>query len=184
MSTTEEWISGVVSHQILSWAKEKRRVRDLSYGVRYDIEPWHMRYLGEAGERCFNGWLDRLHVPHTWIDDNPATSPDFIVRGISVDVKVSSRNVPARPEWNQSITAERAHEPYIDWFFLATYHIPARRLSLMGAISRESVISLGRFCPGGTAIHSHYTVAEGHEVYSVEYRDLIGPLRWIGQISP
>lgn len=161
------------------WAREKRRQRDETYGVRFDIEPWHMRHMGEAGERCFRGWLKREAIPHEWIDENPARSPDFAVAGNAIDVKVASRHVAARAEWSQSITAERAHESYIDWFFLMTYCIPARTLTFMGGITREDVVRCGRYCPAGTAIHAKYTVADNHEVYDVDYRLLVSPREFL-----
>lgn len=158
-----------------------RAERDLQYGNIYPERDTDARWVGELGEIAFRSWLNhRGYRDYQWILDDAAGKPDFILgRDVSVGVKTVKRKVAPRPDYTMQITAQHAHEPVQQFFFL-TYEFQRRVMWLLGGISRDLFLQNARFYADGEWVHPNYQV-RGHDIYNADMGHFTPPDQWLGQ---
>ncbi|MEV3961589.1 hypothetical protein AB0M34_11920 [Nocardia sp. NPDC050193] len=177
------YIRGKVRDEFIEVAQQIRAKRDEQYGNLYKVADTDLRWVGEVGELCFNGWAEsKTSLPVVWIKENAAGAADFLIGGTPVGLKTVKRRVPPNNRYTAQITAKHATEP-VDYYFFACYMHEVQEMYLLGGISREEFLRKARYYRGGEQVHAHYRVREGHEIYNIEIGKLTPPLPWLQSLS-
>ncbi|MFJ1460936.1 hypothetical protein [Nocardia sp. N2S4-5] len=164
-------------------AKRIRAQRDKRYGNIFKEKDSDLRWVGEIGELCFNGWARRnTALPVEWLVEDVAGNADFIIGNISIGMKTVKRKVAPREDYTAQITAKHAEEP-VEHFFFASYEYPRKRLWLLGGIAKEEFLRDARYHPAGDMVHENYTIRPGHEIFNIEISKLTPPLKWITSLG-
>lgn len=176
-----KWIT--VTEEQEAQAKEIRHKRDGRYSNLYSVSASDERWVGDLGEIVFDAWSrgqagERL----TWILENAAGKADFISHaGVSIGVKTVKRKGPPLMNYEAQISVKHASEP-VDQFFFMSYEIALRRMWLLGGIGRIEFLRKARHYRSGEAVHSHYVIRPGHEIYNIGIRHLNDPWLWIRSV--
>jgi hypothetical protein len=77
--------------------------------------------VGDLGEMVFNNWFKYRGIEgYQWILEGATGSPDFVTAlNIRIGVKTVKRAVPPRIDYTAQITAQHAHEPIEQFFFMS-----------------------------------------------------------------
>ena len=173
-----EWLE--VTEKQIKDAKELREFRDRMFPRNvFDPVGEDRRWVGDLGEVVFWPWSREIRDDVSWLVHHPAGNPDFIIGGVGVDVKASSRACAPREGWTVLAGKKAVEEPHYDELFFMCYEGDRRRMWLMGGIERERHLRLSTYCPVGTVIHPKYTVGEGGEIYNLEVTELAGSRLWL-----
>lgn len=177
------WISVPVSVHFEEKAKAIRADRDRQYGNIFTEEATDERWVGDLGEIVFNSWLKHNNIADfQWILDGTAGAPDFVTAmNIRIGVKTVKRAVPPQAHYTAQITAQHAHEP-IEQFFFMTYEINKKLMWLLGGLDKDTFLKQAKYYQAGDQVHSNYIIRQGHEIYNIEISKLVKPNTWIAQI--
>ena len=180
----EGWISVPVSVHFENKAKYIRADRDRQYGNIFTETATDERWVGDLGEIVFNSWFNHHNIQgFQWILDGTAGAPDFVTAlGIRIGVKTVKRAVPPRSEYTAQITAQHAHEP-IEQFFFMSYEISKRKMWLLGGIDKQSFLNQAVYYKAGDKVHANYTIRAGHEIYNIDIPKLVRPNDWLNQMK-
>lgn len=182
MSVPQDWIYLPVTPAIKTAAQARRAERDAQYDNLFGEAPSDMRWLGEAGEICFNDWLLNQGVQNiNWILENAAGQPDFVVNNHTIDVKTVKRNVPMRADYSAQVTARHTEHDMGSYFFTC-YEAQEERLVLLGGISRAEFLAHAQYYGEGEQVQPSYTIRRGHEIYNIQVEHLVPPREWLQQV--
>jgi len=177
------WISVEVPAIFEQEARDIRAERDKRYGNIFTETDTDVRWVGDLGEIVFNYWIRNNNSQDvTWIRENAAGQPDFLISQNRIGVKTVKRQVAPRNDYTAQITARHAREP-IDQFFFMTYQITNRNIWLLGGIDRDRFLRESRYYAAGEQVHANYIIREGHEIYNIGIDRLIAPVRWLESIN-
>jgi hypothetical protein len=178
------WISVGVSEANQNKAKAIRAERDRKYGNIFTEMRTDERWVGDLGEMVFDNWFKHNGVEgYQWILEGTAGAPDFVTAlNIRIGVKTVKRAVPPRADYTAQITAQHAHEP-IEQFFFMSYEIDKKKMWLLGGLDKETFLKEATNYKAGDQVHAKYTIREGHEIYNIEIAKLVQPNDWIKNLS-
>lgn len=180
----EGWISVPVPEYSEKKAQKIRADRDRQYGNIFAETATDERWVGDLGEIAFNSWFKHHNIQgFQWILDGTAGAPDFTTAlGNRIGVKTVKRAGPPRPDYTAQITAQHAHEP-IEQFFFLSYEINKRIMWLLGGIEKQSFLNQAVHYEAGDQVHANYTIRAGHEIYNIEISKLVRPEDWLIQMT-
>lgn len=177
------WISVEISEGNENKAKAIRAERDSKYGNIFTETKTDERWVGDLGEMVFNNWFKHNGVEgFQWILEGTAGAPDFVTAlNIRIGVKTVKRAVPPRADYTAQITAQHAHEP-IEQFFFMSYEIDKKKMWLLGGLDKETFLKEATYYKAGDQVHAKYTIREGHEIYNIEITKLVQPNDWLKSV--
>ena len=177
------WISVEVSQGNENRARATRSERDREYGNIFAETTTDERWVGDLGEMVFNSWFKHNGIEgYQWILEGTAGAPDFVTAlNTRIGVKTVKRAVPPRPNYTAQITAQHAHEP-IEQFFFMSYEIDKKMMWLLGGLDREAFLQRATHYKAGDQVHANYTIREGHEIYNIEISKLVQPRDWLQSV--
>jgi hypothetical protein len=179
MEERDGWLIIDVVPKAVERAQAMRAERDQIYGNIYEELDTDMRWVGELGEIYFRRWLRHSGVTDfQWILEAPAGKPDFVVKGVTVDVKTVKRQVPMRRDYTAQVTARHVDEPVAQYFF-ACYEVPQQKLWMLGGIAKENFLAKARYYGPGERVHANYVIRPGHEIYNIEISHLRPCREWL-----
>ncbi len=174
------WLSVPVPLHFEQIAQEIRRERDARFGNIFQVESTDQRWTGDLGEMVFKSWLRHNGVEgFQWITDEVSGQPDFILpRGERIDIKTVKRKGAPQPHYTAGMTTKHMLEP-LDGFFFMTYELAAKRMWLLGGISREAFAARSRHYKAGESVHENYIIRPGHEINNIAMSALETPKQWL-----
>lgn len=177
------WISVPIDPRFETKAQKMRAVRDKMYGNIFTEKDTDLRWVGDLGEMVFNSWLAHLRIPGVeWIVDEASGKPDFILDGKhKIGVKTVKRKDAPRPHYAAGMTARHTMEP-VDHFFFMTYEHTARKMWLIGGLSRKDFLAQSRHYASGEYVHAKYQIRAGHEINNIDMKALITPDQWLREV--
>lgn len=168
-----------IGEQLIRRAQKIRAERDKQYGNIYEEEESDLRWVGDLGEICFNSWLKKNDIKgFHWHLDNVAGKPDFTISGAKIDVKTVKRKVPPKPDYTAQITARHKDTP-VDQLFFCSFEHESNKMWLLGGISKKAFLQEATYFGPGDAVHAHYRIRKGHEIYNAPISILINPIDWV-----
>ncbi|WP_202593428.1 hypothetical protein [Tolumonas lignilytica] len=161
-----------------------RKSRDEQYGNIYTEEKTDKRWVGDLGEFVFKSFLTSRGISkkdYEWVLYDAAGKADFIMMDSSkLDVKTVKRKWPVQPNYTAQITAQHINEDVQHYFFMS-YQINARKMTLLGGISKSEFKKHAVYYREGDEVHSDYIIRKGHEIYNIDVTKLTPPDQWLAQ---
>lgn len=172
MSLSDDFVSRKVSSYEINHAKIIRADRDSRYGNLYVESSTDERWVGDLGEIVVNDLLGMCSKSDTkWHTDDVTENPDFSFYDITFDVKTVKRAVPIKSHYGAQISAKHLNKE-MDYIVFCCYQTKTNDLVVLGAIDKSRFKSVAKYYGAGDKVHDHYTIRDGHEIYSVEISDL------------
>lgn len=164
----------------IAQAQALRAERDQRYGDHFPGRPSDAKWVGDLGELLAARWFASVGIPARWVTEDPTRNPDFILSGgAGVEVKTSKRAGRPLPYWDVGVTAAQIDHPGVDWLLFASYSLATRCLWILGLVEIGEFRRIARRYEAGQAVHSGYTVREGHSILNVRVSQLTPPADWL-----
>lgn len=165
-------VSFDVTEDVIAEAQAIRAQRDLKYGNIFKEKGSDLRWVGEVGEIIVNKALIMCRPEATdWLTEDVTNRGDFSFCGLEVEVKTVKRQVPMRPYYKAQITAKHADKK-VDHILFTCYEVPAKKLHLLGVMTREEFLEKAEYFKAGDKVHESYTIRDGHEIYAVTVSEM------------
>jgi len=140
-----------------------------AFAVSAERKPW----VGDLAEIVLNDWLERYGVEKVWYELDPRGKADFLIEGITIEVKcLWTQSVP-QMHWGVLVGTDRVYiKP--DYYLWARYHQPSRTLHWQGAATAEHFLGIADYYDVGERLPGGMLV-EGHPVWHVDGSDWLSP---------
>lgn len=185
------WQTCIVDDDEIRQSYKIREVRDKMYGNIFEPEDSDWRWVGDLGEILFAKFLDRIGIEYTWIQEDVAGKPDFLLvkskkhrfNNVSVDVKTVKRKGPYLPGYQAQVHAKHKEEN-VDQFFFMSYEFPLNKMWFIGGAEKEFYFAKAPYYPTGSKIHAQYSTRQkNHNIYNIYEKDLKKPKDWIFSLA-
>lgn len=172
MNPNKDFVSIQVDSVQIKHAMAIREARDARYSNLYTESSTDERWVGDLGEIVINDLLTMCSKSATqWHTDQVTEMPDFSFYDVTFDVKTVKRAVPIQSHYGAQISAKHLNTE-MDYLVFCCYQTKTNELVVLGTIDKEKFKSIARYYGAGDKVHDHYTIREGHEIYSVLISDL------------
>lgn len=173
------WWKVQLSEDLETQAKIIRVERDKRYGNIFAIKPTDERWVGDLGEIVFDLYLKSRNIEdYTWIKEDTARKPDFIIFGQRIELKTAKRQVIPQPFYEGGVQESHVNESK-DYFFFNSYEYLKKVMWLVGGIGFQRFKELSTYCPEGTEVHKGFVIRKGAELFNIEFSHLISPDEWL-----
>ena len=138
-------------------------------------------WSGELGEMLVDQYLTERCYNFKWMADENEYEPDFLINGISIDVK--TKNVSSRPKLQDDYFSTVRHDQFVIakrhgilGYIFCNYDYRNQWVYLMGKISYAQFDKIKIERNVGDQVHDYYTVRE--KSWDVRLTDLTPPMQW------
>lgn len=115
----QDWLCLDMTPEDLEWGKQQL-AKVLAAGNTAPDRNFGNKSAGFAAERVFDRWLNEEGIAHTWNSDPVDRTPDFEIRGATIDLKTHVTNGGPRPHYDANLTEEqRVNSGHRDWYLFA-----------------------------------------------------------------